>query len=111
MQVEPRKPRSDARTAPYAPPGPRIDGRTRAGRRITALIDAITGTLGGDVDGVTQAQVERVAELSTIVETARAEMLQGNNGRDLGQLAKLEGELAAAWALLGLPPRNREHSR
>jgi hypothetical protein len=99
---EHRRPRGDAE---YFRPRQRIDRRTVAGRKVAKLIADITTALGGDdaIDGVTRAQVERIAELTVAAEQARGRMLNGATGPEMERAVKLESELRRAWNLLGQP--------
>jgi hypothetical protein len=93
-----RRPRGDAE---YRYPRTRIDGRTRQGRRVAALIADITAALGGEIDGVTRAQVERIAELTVAAEALRADAIAGR--ADWYNLGRIESECRRAWRELGAP--------
>jgi hypothetical protein len=94
-------------TPRYRKPGVRVDGRTRAGRRVAELVAAIVEALGGPdaVDGLVKVQAIRVAELTAAAEAMRGAVLKrrGSTGADLERLIKLESELRRAWRELGQP--------
>jgi hypothetical protein len=93
-----RRPRGDLE---YHRPRERVDRRTRAGRRVAALIAEITDALGGEIDGVTKAQVERIAELTVAAEALRADAIAGR--ADWYNLGRIESECRRAWRELGAP--------
>jgi hypothetical protein len=95
-----RRPRGDAE---YKYPRARVDRRTRAGRRVAALVADITAALGGEIDGVTRAQVERIAELTVAAELMRGAVLKGAGRLEVEVLTKLESEARRAWRELGQP--------
>jgi hypothetical protein len=67
------------------------------------LVDALAGTLGGEaaLSDVAAMAVRRAAELLTLAELARADMLNGKP-TDMLALVRLEGAASRAVRVLGL---------
>ena len=98
--------RSSADTAPVRRRLARIDGRSKAGRRVKALIRAYSERLNNSADALIQADVARLAECETLCEQLRAQALRGEP-TDLLGLNRLEGTARRLRAALGLnaPPQ------
>ena len=98
--------RSSADTAPVRRRLARIDGRSKAGRRVKALIRAYNERLNNTADVLIQADVARLAECETLCEQLRAQALRGEP-TDLLGLNRLEGTARRLRAALGLnaPPQ------
>src|SRR6516162_10084887 len=98
--------RSSADTAPVRRRLARVDGRSKAARRVKALIRAYSERLNNTADALIQADVARLAECETLCEQLRAQALRGEP-TDLLGLNRLEGtarRLRVALHLDGLPP-------
>src|SRR6516164_3508235 len=98
--------RSSADTAPVRRRLARIDGRSKAGRRVKALVRAYSERLNNSADALIQADVARLAECETLCEQLRAQALRGEP-TDLLGLNRLEGTSRRLRAALGLnaPPQ------
>jgi hypothetical protein len=98
--------RSSADTAPVRRRLARIDGRSKAARRVKALIRAYSERLNSTADALIQADILRLAECETLCEQLRAQALRGEPVDLLG-LNRLEGTARRLRAALGLnaPPR------
>ena len=86
-----------------------IDKRTRAWRRRAELIALFIEQLGGQgqIRPDKQLEIERCADLVTLAETKRAEMLAGGKV-DIAGLTRLENSINRAKWFAGLAPRRRQ---
>jgi hypothetical protein len=101
---------NDPRFLSKQPPTPRAVDRRRRD-----LVEAFMAALGGPsgVNDLTQVMVRRAAELTTAVEMARADMLNGVP-TDMLALVRLEGVAARAVRVLGIktePPVSKNAAR
>ena len=87
----------------------RVDGRSKAARRVKALIRAYNERLNNTAEVLIQADVARLAECETLCEQLRAQALRGEP-TDLLGLNRLEGTARRLRAALGLnaPPPEAE---
>ena len=81
----------------------RYNGRSREARSVRRLIGELKGALGGAVDAMTAAAIQRAAELSVIAATLRAGRLRGE-AVDIAELIKAENAARRAVADLGIRP-------
>jgi hypothetical protein len=101
-------PRSPSNRRPAIPVREaRTDGRSWAVRRSKQLMAEYVAALGGDhaIDPVMLAKVRRVAELVTIAEKARAEMMSGSGRVNLDDLVRVEHTSDLALKRLNLDRR------
>ena len=101
--------RSSGDTAPVRRRLARVDGRSKAARRVKALIRAYNERLNNTADVLIQADVARLAECETLCEQLRAQALRGEP-TDLLGLNRLEGTARRLRTALGLnapPPEQK----
>jgi hypothetical protein len=79
----------------------RVDGRSKAAKRVKALAAGYTARLGGGADAATLAAVQKAAELGALAEELRGKALRGE-GAALSEVLKLEGVADRAVRALGL---------
>jgi len=106
LKTAPIASRSSGDTAPVHRRLARVDGRSKAARRVKALIRAYSERLNITADALIQADIVRLAECEVLCEQLRAQALRGESV-DLLSLNRLEGtarRLRVALHLDGLPP-------
>ena len=109
LSTAPIASRSSGDTAPVRGRIARVDGRSKAARRVKALIRAYSERLNNTADALIQADVARLAECETLCEQLRAQALRGEP-TDLLGLNRLEGTARRLRTALGLnaPPPEAE---
>ena len=82
----------------------RIDQRTWTGRRIAELTKEYAAILGNPDDPVTQMSIRSAAELTTLCELRRAQLLTSEDAStfELDRLIRLEGTTSRKLRQLGL---------
>ena len=109
LSTAPIPSRSSGDTAPVRRRLARVDGRSKAARRVKALIRAYSERLNNTADALIQADVARLAECETLCEQLRAQALRGEP-TDLLGLNRLEGTARRLRTALGLnapPPEQK----
>jgi len=106
LKTAPIASRSSGDTAPVHRRLARVDGRSKAARRVKALIRAYSERLNITADALIQADILRLAECETLCELVRGQALRGEPADLLG-LNRLEGTVRRLRAALGLntPPQ------
>ena len=89
-------------TAPMVRRIGRVDGRSKAAKRVKELAASYIARLGGrKVDAATLVAVRKAAELAALAEELRGRALRGE-AVDLGEMVKVEGVAGRAARALGL---------
>jgi hypothetical protein len=97
------QPPAEHRSAITARPDARLNGNSRAGRRVRDLYRALMHRLGEPSDPVAQGDILAVAEMRTLAESARLRLLEGKD-QDTNGLIRLENVLRRCEARVGLTP-------
>ena len=106
MEIEPI---SHTDTVPTARRIARVDGRSKAAKRVKELAASYIARLGGrNVDAATLAAIQKAAELAALAEELRGRALRGE-AVDLGEMVKVEGVADRAARALGLDRLKRDN--